>query len=67
MKKNNLNIFLDLMQIVENGFIYKLKKRNPEISDDEIKEEVKKWYLDRPNAEFGDGNGEVGDISRFFK
>jgi len=62
-----MEIFLSLMEIVENGFVYKLKKKNPNITEEEIKEALQKWYLDRPGAELGDSYGEVGDISRFYK
>lgn len=62
-----MEIFLSLMEIVESGFVFKLKKKNPNITEAEIKEALQKWYLDRPGAELGDSYGEVGDISRFYK
>jgi hypothetical protein len=67
MTHEKLNIFLDLMQIMENGFIHKLKLKNSEISENEIKEEVKKWYLNRPESENGDANGRPLDITKFHK
>ena len=65
MAKNKLNIFLDLMQIMDNAFVFKLKKKNPELSEQEIKHEIEKWYLDRPSAKNGDADGVPGDINRF--
>jgi len=37
MPNSILNIFLDLMQIVENAFIYKLKKKNSDITENEFR------------------------------
>lgn len=67
MAANKLQIFLDLMQIVENGFIFKLKQKNPDITQEEITELVTKWYLTRPELGFDNPDCEKGDISRFRK
>jgi len=67
MSSKKLNIFLDLMQIVEQGFIFKLKKKQPDITAEEIKKEVQKWYLSRPNEQYDDKYWRKGDISRFNK
>lgn len=67
MASNKLQIFLDLMQIVENGFIFKLKQKNPDISQKEIIELVNQWYLARPELGFDNPDCEKGDISRFRK
>ncbi len=60
-----LEIFLELQEIVENAFIYKLKKKNPSISEESIKKAVTDWYHIREGAENGDAEGTVGDIRRF--
>jgi len=65
MSEYKLTNFLNLMQIAENAFIYKLKKKFPDISETEIKKKLSEWYHDRPGAEHGDGCGTPVDISRF--
>jgi len=62
-----LEIFLSLMELAESAFFYKLKKKRPNLTEEEISCELQKWYLERPGAELGDAYGEVGDISRFYK
>jgi hypothetical protein len=56
---------LELVELGERAFVYKLKKMNPLISTTEIEEAVRGWYQDRPGAEMGDGVGIIGDIERF--
>jgi hypothetical protein len=55
------------MRIVERGFIHKLKQRRPDITEEEISEEVMRWYMERPGAEHGDSDGVIGDVARFLK
>jgi len=52
---------------MEQAFIYKLKKKNANITEQEIKEKIQAWYTTRPGAELGDGEGTPGEISRFNK
>ena len=59
--------FLELMELMEQSVIYKLRQKNPMISDCEIKAELSKWYLDRPGAPYGDAEGLVGDVSKYLK
>jgi hypothetical protein len=66
-KSARLNVFIDLMRIVERGFIHKLKQRRPGATEQEISEEVTRWYMERPGAEHGDSDGVVGDMARFLK
>lgn len=54
-----------LRQVAEQDFIAYLKVKNPDISETEINQELNFWYQARPGAEFGDGDGRVGDPSRF--
>jgi len=63
-RNNRLSVFLELMEVMERAFIFKIKKREPEISDGALRERVKAWYLARPGAENGDGVGTPGDIGR---
>jgi Rv0078B-related antitoxin len=58
-------VVLELLELAERAFIYKLKRNRPNITDLEIEEEVEKWYRHRPGAEFGDGEGVPGDPKRF--
>ena len=72
MDENNsasakLTVFIDLMRIVERGFIHKLKQRRPDVTEQEISEEIRRWYMERPGAEHGDSDGVVGDVKRFLK
>ena len=64
---SRLKRFIELMQLMEQAFIHKLKQKNPNITESEIKLALKKWYLSRPKAELGDAQGSSGDISRFLK
>lgn len=59
---NKLTVFLELM---DRALIFKLKKKNKNISKRQIAEKVKLWYLTRPGAELGDGEGVLGDVNRF--
>lgn len=66
-KSNNqtFSIILELLRIAERSFLYKLKKKRPNLSALELKEAIKEWYMDRPGAENGDGVGFIGDPKRF--
>lgn len=55
----------EIQQLAERAFVFRLKEKNPHINPEEIEIEIGKWLKDRPGAEFGDGVGRVGDISRF--
>lgn len=48
MSEFRLEIFLELMELIENAFIFKLKKKNPNISEEEISTEIESWYKDKP-------------------
>ena len=63
---SKLSVFIDLMRMVEAGFIHKLKAKRPDITQEEISREVTRWYMSRPGAEHGDADGVRGDLSRFF-
>ena len=65
--KDKFQRFLELMEVMEQAVVYKLRQKNPMISDDEIKAELAKWYLDRPGAPYGDAEGIVGDVSKYLK
>jgi len=58
-------VVLELLELAERAFVYKLKRERPEITQPEIDEAVSKWYRHRPGAEFGDGVGVPGDPKRF--
>lgn len=62
---SKFEMILELVELGERAFIYKLKKMNPLISAAEIEEAVTAWYHDRPGAALGDGVGVPGDIRRF--
>jgi hypothetical protein len=55
----------NLQKLAERAFVYKLKKKNPSISDQDVIAELNRWYTDRPGAPNGDGFGRRGDPSRF--
>lgn len=60
-----VQMIADLQKFAERAFVYKLKKRDPHISDEGIAAAVNAWYKDRPGAPLGDGVGRVGDPTRF--
>ncbi len=60
-------ILMELRRLGERAFLYKLRKEQPDLSEEQINEELTKWYQTRPGAEHGDGVGIIGDISRFEK
>ena len=53
----------ELQRLAERAFIYKLRRKHPNVTAQEIGEELRKWYKDRPGAEFGDGVGRVRNLS----
>ena len=62
---SKFGIILELVELGERAFVYKLRKSNPLIYPFEVDEVVKAWYQDRPGAELGDGVGVPGDVRRF--
>lgn len=67
MSEYKLDRFLELMEVMEQAVAHKLRLKKPLITQDEINEEISKWYLDRSKSPNGDADGERGDISRFLK
>ena len=55
----------EINRLAERAFVFRLREKNPEITSEQIEIEICKWIKDRPGAEFGDGEGRVGDLSRF--
>ncbi len=55
----------ELQRLAERAFVYKLRKANPYATDEEIENEVCKWYKLRPGAEHGDAEGRLLDPARF--
>ncbi|MFT3745694.1 MAG: hypothetical protein QM785_15570 [Pyrinomonadaceae bacterium] len=53
--------------LAERAFVFRLKEKYPDITPEQIEIEICNWLKDRPEAEFGDGEGRIGDISRFYK
>jgi hypothetical protein len=64
-KPFKLEVLMDLMRIVEMGFIHKLKQRRPDITEEEVAEELKRWYMDSTAPGHGDPAFVAGDIKRF--
>lgn len=60
-------IIMELRRLGERAFLHKLREKHPDLSQQEINDELTKWYRTRPGAEHGDGVGRIGDISRFEK
>lgn len=61
----NFAVVLELLELAERAFLFKLKRDRPGITDLELEEEIRKWYRHRPGAVFGDGEGVPGDPKRF--
>ncbi|MEJ7624229.1 MAG: hypothetical protein WKF34_09575 [Pyrinomonadaceae bacterium] len=55
----------ELQELGERAFIHKVKERNPDITTEELRIEINRWYRTRPGAEHGDGPGRLVDSSRF--
>ncbi len=64
---DRFQLVMELRRIGERAFVHKLQKKHPELSQQQINEELSRWYRVRPGAEHGDGVGRVGDLSRFEK
>ena len=60
---SKLEILIELMQIAESAFVYKLKKKNPNISQKEIEDKICAWYLDQ--AMLTPFNCVSADLGRF--
>ncbi|MBX3292546.1 MAG: hypothetical protein KF881_06605 [Acidobacteria bacterium] len=60
-------LLMELRRLGERAFVQKLRQKHPDITQEEINKELCTWYRIRPGAEFGDGVGRVGDMSRFEK
>lgn len=56
---------MELINLAERAFIYKLKRKHPEMPDEDVRLAIRNWYQDRPGAELGDAEGMPGDIRRF--
>ena len=39
---------VELINLAESEYVQELKRSNPLITEDEIKDEIQKWYLDKP-------------------
>lgn len=64
---SKFQIILELFALSERAFLYKLKQKKPNLSPAEIEEQRREWCLTRPGAEYGDGEGILGDSRRFQK
>lgn len=58
-------LLLELLELSERAYLYKIKKSNPDLSPTEIEEKLNSWYKMRPGAEFGDSHGQPVDPSKF--
>jgi hypothetical protein len=58
-------LLMELRRLGERAFLHKLRQKHPELTPQQINEELGNWYRIRPGAEFGDGVGHVGDLARF--
>jgi hypothetical protein len=65
MSSYKLNVFLALMEIVEHGFIFKLKQRQPDITEEEIQKRVTSWYLERSAEEEFNPDCEPIDLKKY--
>lgn len=55
----------ELQRLAERAFVYRLKEKHPDITPEQVEMEICKWLKTRQGAEFGDGVGRIGDLSRF--
>lgn len=62
---SRFQLIVELQELAERAFVHKLKASKPNLSEEEIKAELNRWYKVRPGAELGDGVGRPGNRSRF--
>lgn len=62
--RTKLRTAFELLDLAERMLRRRLRRENPELSDDEIEERVRAWYLHRPGAERGDAEGVVASWPR---
>lgn len=53
----NLEDALELADLAERMVRARLRRENPELSDDELEEQLLAWLHERPGAEHGDAEG----------
>ena len=58
-------VIIELFELSQRAFLHKLKKKHPNLTEEETASELRKWYQLRPGAELGDAEGIPGDLSRF--
>jgi hypothetical protein len=51
--------------MAERAFVFKLLKRNPDVTEAETHSATRDWYATRPETELGDGVEVPGDPNRF--
>lgn len=57
----NMRMTFELYELAERMMEQKLRRENPEASDEEIEEGIRAWLRRRPGAELGDGPGVPSD------
>ena len=56
-----MQMALDLYEFAEQIQRQNIRRRNPELSEDEVEERIVQWLQHRPGAELGDGVGRPTD------
>jgi hypothetical protein len=58
-------LLMEMRRLGERAFLLKLRQKHPDLTPQQVNEELSKWYRIRPGAQLGDGVGRVGDRARF--
>ncbi len=58
-------LILELMELSERAFLFKLHKRHPRLTKAQMESALNRWYHHRPGAKHGDGVGVRGNPKRF--
>ncbi len=54
-----LEIVGQLLEFAEHALAQRMKQENPNISPEEIRAGIARWYMERPGSELGDCSGPV--------
>ena len=61
-----IRVALELTQLAEQMLRQRLRRTQPELSDEAVEREVDAWYMKRPDAQHGDAVGQPIDVRERF-
>lgn len=63
--ESKFRVISELQRLGERAFVFKLRKKRPDISPAEISAEIARWYLTREDVSSEDGLVRRADLSEF--